>query len=277
MKKVLGFHEKFIDLGGHSVFFLERDGNPTLPTLVLVHGFLDLSYGYRKLLDHLPYEGRILIPDHPGYGFSRLPKVSYLYQIDVIANILYRSLEKTFTTEMILCGHSMGGLISQKMVLLDQKLNKNNGIFKKLILLATGGVPHPNRDEMKEILFPKNDSDIRHLLTHLYHAEFPQPSWLSRKILLATWNGIENQFLAENTIRREKEIFFGDRAKEIKLPTLIISGDEDELTTPGMMKNYSKWIRKSQLFILPRTKHALHYERSVHVAEIMDKFIKSRK
>lgn len=259
MIKDLQFKKRMVDLGGHSLFFLEKKGDPNYPSLVLIHGFLDASYGYRKLVQHLHYPGRILIPDMPGFGRSKLPAISYLYQLDIFADLLYRSFQVLQLEPITLCGHSMGGLVTQKIILQDQA--SGSAMIQNAILLGTGGIPHPKRDEMRQILFPRTIKDISILLGYLYHSDFPEPSWIAKKILLNQWNGWQNQYLAENTVRREKEIFFGDRAKRIRIPVLILVGEEDELTTPTMMKSYKKWIRNSQLVIVKEARHAIHMEK----------------
>jgi 3-oxoadipate enol-lactonase len=263
--------EKYFDMDGFSIYYLEKPGSPSYPTLVLIHGFLDACYGFRKLVQHLNYPGKILIPDMPGFGRSKLPKFPYLYQLDIFSDMLYEWMVRIREKSMIVCGHSMGGLVSQKIILKDQ--NSMQPKIEKAILLATGGIPHPHRDEMRDILFPKSLVDISKLLGYLYHSEFPEPSMLVKKTLLYKWNGWENRYLGENTVRREKEIFFGDKAKEIKIPTLIAIGEQDELTTVGMMKQYKRWIKNSQLEIIPNTRHALHNERADAVSKLIQNFL----
>jgi 3-oxoadipate enol-lactonase len=259
-------------MDGFSIYYLNKPGSSSYPTIVLIHGFLDACYGFRKLVQHLDYPGRILIPDMPGFGRSKLPKFPYLYQLDIFSDMLYEWISKMKEKSLVICGHSMGGLVSQKIILKDQ--NSDNSLIEKAILLATGGIPHPQRDEMRDILFPKSLVDISKLLGYLYHSEFPEPSMLVKKTLLNQWNGLENRYLGENTVRREKEIFFGEKAKEIKIPTLIAVGEQDELTTVGMMKQYKKWIKNSRLEVIPETRHALHNERAEVVARLMQNFLK---
>lgn len=280
LKKELGFYDRNINLGGHSVYFLERSGDTSLPTLVFIHGFLDGCYGFRKLVKHLDYKGRIVIPDLPGYGRSKLPLISYLYQIDVISKILYEAIRKLSYSNLILIGHSMGGLISQKIAI-QNKIEQNEPVLSKnlfkingLVLLGSGCIPHPNRDEMKKILFPENEKDIIQLLHHLYYAEVPEPSWFLKRILVSAWNVPKNHFLAENTILREKEIFFGAKAKQIDIPTIILVGEEDELTTVSMMKKLNSWINKSKLIVIQHARHAIHMEKAETISIEIQKFLK---
>lgn len=297
MKDVLGFREVLVPADGGRVYFLEKVGRSDLPTLVLVHGFLDASYGFRKLLQHLDYPGRILVPDLPGYGRSRDPKQKFEYHLDRMSANLYSALEtirvdyrecalrneRTYqadldrnvrtdpSSRLVLCGHSMGGLVVQNLLLTYCKTNPS--AVDRAVLLATGGIRHRRRDEMRDILLPKTSEGIKQLLEHLYHDSPPALTWIEKRVLLANWNGPENQSLAKNTIRREEEIFLEDRARGIHVPTLLVVGEGDELSTVAMMHNYLSWIPQSQLEVLPRTRHALHLERPEQVARLISEFL----
>ncbi|HMV44447.1 MAG TPA: alpha/beta hydrolase [Leptospiraceae bacterium] len=264
LKKELGLVESYEDIGGNEVcyFVSQNTGKP----LILIHGLLDSAFGFRKLVPYLDKQYKLYIIDIPGFGKSRLPKIKYLYQIDIFAKMIYRVIENLNLENAILCGHSMGGLISQHIALLD--LHKKR--ISKLFLLSSGGIPHPKRDEMRAILFPSEHEEVTRLLQHLYYREAPAPSKIIRKTLVVAWNSIEYQYLAENTIEREHEIFFGKEARKIKIPTIIISGKQDSITSPESMKILKSYIRGSKLILLDHARHAIHLEKPREIAEILN-------
>lgn len=271
--KVLGFQEKFFKKRGLKIFYLYKKGKEDLPALVCIHGFLDACYGFRKLLKELSYPGSIYIPDLPGYGRSKLPRMDFLYQLDIFSELLGYWLEKIPEKKLILLGHSMGGLIVQKIALYKE-LPINQRI-QALILLAPGGIPHPRRDEMRGILFPKTKEDLKRLLNHLYYENIPELSFWTERVLLATWNNGKNHALAENTIRKENIIFHGKKVQGIQIPTLLVGGEKDELVTVDMMRKFHKWIPQSELTILPLAKHAIHNEKPKEVALRIQTFLKN--
>lgn len=64
-------------------------GNPTNPTIVLLHGFPASSHQYRKVLAQLSDEYHLIAPDYPGFGNSDFPdKRDYTYTFDNIANTI---------------------------------------------------------------------------------------------------------------------------------------------------------------------------------------------
>ncbi len=269
--KNMGGISRYVDLGGHSLFYWEFEGD-FKTTLVFLHGLLDEGFSNRRIVKELLGANvRILVFDLPGYGKSKLPRIKYLYQIDVWGALLYESFKKLDLKQCTLIGHSMGGLISQHIVLKD-----NHRIIEKLVLLAPGGMPHPNREEMRDLLFPKTEKSVSKLLQNLYGDEAPEPHYLLRKTLVNVWNGWENEYLQENTIAREDEIFHGDRIRMITIPTLILAGERDEITPPAMMKRMKSLLRRCSLIWLPGAKHAIHLERPREIAGHIKQFIKKR-
>ncbi|MBF3371965.1 alpha/beta hydrolase, partial [Leptospira interrogans] len=129
--------------------------------------------------------------------------------------------------------------------------------ISKLVLISPGGIPHPQRDEMKELLFPKNENDLLKLIEPLYYETPELPGKIARKALIRSWNELPNQFLTVNTLEREDEIFLGKRLREIKIPALIVSGKEDPITDVTMTKKLHSYLKKSKLVLLPEAKHAI--------------------
>jgi pimeloyl-ACP methyl ester carboxylesterase len=267
MKEKIGLKLNHIDIGGIKTFYFESASYEK--PIVLLHGILDASFGFRKIIPYLNLDWKIYAFDIPGFGKSKLPNVPYLYRIDLIVNMLYESFRKLDLKELVICGHSMGGLITQHLALLDQSKDKR---IKKIILLSPGNSPNPDRDEIRNILFPKKASEIPKLLAYLYNFNPPELSRFAANVLIHAWNSKEYKFLAENTILAEKEIFFGTKAKGIKVPTLIISGGKDEITTPDSQKKLSRYIQGSKLKFIPDAKHAIHIEYPSIVASYINEF-----
>lgn len=270
--KNMGGKPRYVNLGGISLFYWEFEGNSS-QTIIFLHGLLDEGFSNRRIIKELLGENyRILVFDLPGYGKSKLPMVKFLYQIDVWASLLREAFDNLLLKSIILVGHSMGGLLAQHIVLKDKE-----SVVSKLILLAPGGMPHPKRQEMQELLFPKSENDVTTLLHHLYGVDVPDPNFLMRKTLVSVWNGIENTYLQENTIKREDEIFHGKKVKLIKIPTLILAGTRDEITPPAMMKEMKTYIKGSRLVWINDAKHAIHLERAKEIAKEIILFCKNKR
>ena len=81
-------------VNGVDVFYREA-GNPSKPTLVLLHGFPSSSHMYRTVLAELGDEYHIIAPDYPGFGNSAFPSPdNYTYTFDNLADTIDGLLEQ---------------------------------------------------------------------------------------------------------------------------------------------------------------------------------------
>lgn len=79
------YHNVKVD--GLNLFYREA-GNPSRPTVVLLHGFPSSSHMYRNLIPQLAGEYHVIAPDFPGYGYSDQPAVSdFSYTFDHLAEV----------------------------------------------------------------------------------------------------------------------------------------------------------------------------------------------
>lgn len=69
--------------------FYREAGDPTRPTILLLHGFPTSSHMFRDLITELADEYHLVAPDYPGYGFSSMPAVDeFDYSFDNMARIV---------------------------------------------------------------------------------------------------------------------------------------------------------------------------------------------
>lgn len=265
--KDLGLVERVNMVGG--LKFSHFSSKKGTQNLILLHGLLDASFGFRKVIPYLDGNWRIFIPDIPGFGKNKLPKISYLLHLDQFSLILYDWIQSLKLEDITLVGHSMGGLISQHIVLQDMREKR---LIKKLILLSSGNSPHPKREDMRALLFPKNRSEVLRLLHELYYRDFPDPSPVLQDALVSIWNTPMMEILTENTLKRENEIFFGKKAGEIRIPTHILVGRDDRITSPEMMHQLNRWIEGSTIEEIENAKHAIHLEYPQKIGDFINRY-----
>ena len=79
---------KTADVKGFKVFYREA-GDPSKPTLLLLHGFPTSSHMFRGLIPLLADDYHLVAPDLPGYGLSDAPDHnSFSYTFDHLAQII---------------------------------------------------------------------------------------------------------------------------------------------------------------------------------------------
>lgn len=74
--------------------FYRQAGNPTAPTVLLLHGFPTSSFMYRNLIPLLADRYHVIAPDLPGFGLTEAPeRGKYAYTFDQLAQTIDRFTE----------------------------------------------------------------------------------------------------------------------------------------------------------------------------------------
>lgn len=86
-------HYEYANVDGIKIFYREA-GDPSFPTILLLHGFPTSSHMYRNLIPLLADKYHVIAPDLPGFGFSVVPdSVKYKYTFENIAKTMDRFTE----------------------------------------------------------------------------------------------------------------------------------------------------------------------------------------
>ena len=89
-----GIAYKTITIDNVDIFYREA-GDPSRPTLLLLHGFPTSSHMFRDLIAELADEYHLVAPDYPGYGFSSMPPVDeFDYSFDNFARLITRFVDE---------------------------------------------------------------------------------------------------------------------------------------------------------------------------------------
>lgn len=79
---------KTVEVEGVHIFYREA-GDPTKPTIVLLHGYPTSSHMFRNLITDLSVRYHVLAPDYPGFGRSEQPPMKdFEYSFDKFAKIV---------------------------------------------------------------------------------------------------------------------------------------------------------------------------------------------
>jgi pimeloyl-ACP methyl ester carboxylesterase len=84
---------KTVDVDDTQIFYREA-GDPSRPTLLLLHGFPTASHMFRDLIPLLADRYHIVAPDLPGFGQSAMkPRDRFAYTFDTLAHVIDRFTE----------------------------------------------------------------------------------------------------------------------------------------------------------------------------------------
>jgi len=202
------------------------DGFP----VVLAHGFTGNARNWALTVPALREQFRVVSPDHRGHGHSHKPLRQEDYELERMAEDLYGLIQVLGIEECYLAGHSMGGIVSQLLILEHPEL------VRALVLVDTAAeVPQTLRAKER---YEERQRLVRIAEEHGMGAVFDEqlkaadPRIRENTVFVETWR---EQFLLTS---REAYIYGAHgmasrrsvvgRLGEIRVPALVICGQNDE-------------------------------------------------
>ncbi|MFX1274627.1 MAG: alpha/beta fold hydrolase [Promethearchaeota archaeon] len=249
------------------IFYLENNTSG-LP-LFFIHGWLGNSFEWLNQLCYFNTTDHVISLDLPGFGKSDKPKTSY--SIDFFSDLILNFLETLGYDEVILIGHSLGGLIAQDIVF------KKPTIVKRLILISTSNTFSRSLRERfilfwVKIFFELNYKNflkniIKQILSTNYeNREFKRHYNKALKI---------PKFVVLNTFKNMTSNMINDhQLSSIKQPTLIIYGREDKIISKSKFNNLENLINASEVHVIKNSHHRVMVENYTKVNKLIENFIR---
>ncbi|MGB3904881.1 MAG: alpha/beta hydrolase [Anaerolineae bacterium] len=249
-----------LTIAGEDIFYAQRLASGAESSTVFIHGAGGTHRHWGHQLAGLS-GSNLYAPDLPGHGRSggqaRTSITSY-------AEFLSDFLEALGSTRATLVGHSMGGAIAQ-----DFALNHASQV-DRLILVGTGAKLRV-LPTILEGLLSEFESAVDMILGYAYSKDAPQELVdLGRQESLAsTPEVLHGDFMACDNFDVR------DRLTEIRCPTLLICGEEDQLTPPKYSQYLQDQIADTQLTIIPNAGHMVMLEQPEEVSRAIAEFMKT--
>ena len=245
---------------------LEGEGK----TIVFVHGLSDSLAYWKVLSENLKNDYQTLIYDLRGHGESSDDDRNTT--IDLYQEDLYQLLKSLNIENAVFVGLSLGG-----NVILNLALNHPE-MVNGLVVMSS----FPEHDEKLKNIFDDFDNAIDEGFVEFFDTILPYT--LPDDILEEHKELLENvKVEAAKTANIEgikKGINAGygfnltDKLNEINAPTLVIAGEEDNLTTLDIQRKISDNIQDSELIVLEKTKHNILIGRNIEkVLNIINDFM----
>lgn len=214
--------------------------------------------------------GTLLCSDWRGYGRSTGLKDRHEINFDRFADDYIQLIEQNELREVHAVGHSTGGLIAIKAIL------KRPELFKSLVLLDSVGA------KGLELVIP-----LEQVLAHFEHMSVNKDYF--SQVLATTIKGIDAssrpfQDIVDVTWGCDRISWVGvpeilstridieGRMKEVKLPTLILHGEEDLVLPTAVSEKLHRQLPHSELRILKGVGHSYNMEQPRAFAETLIEF-----
>jgi pimeloyl-ACP methyl ester carboxylesterase len=224
-----------LNIQGEQLQMAYMDVKPEKPngtTLLLLHGKNFNGAYWEQTAKRLQQEGyRIIIPDQLGFGKSSKPEhIQYTFQL--LARNTKAILDSLKITNVVLLGHSMGGMLATRFALMYPE------ITSKLILENPIGledwklyVPYQTVEDWYASELKQTYQEIRNYQLKFYYDNKWKPEYDRWVNMLAGWvNNIDYPRIAWNSALLYDMIFTQPVCYEfdkIKMPVLLIIGQRD--------------------------------------------------
>ena len=244
-------------------------------TIVFGHSMLFNLRMFDDQVNFLKSNYRCVLFDFRGQGKSEVTLEGY--DLDNLAIDIHELLISLKCNPCHFVGFSMGGMVAMRLAIRHPKL------LKSLILIDTSSEPEPSTGRLRNalMLWVAKNIGLRPIVNKVI-ALFFGPSFLkdpARRYLRKTWaihflsNNRMGLVRAVKGVLSRKEITSG--LHKIKVPALILWGDQDNLTDKGKAEIMNRSITNSVLEIIPRAGHMSTVEEPAFVNQKIADFLKN--
>jgi pimeloyl-ACP methyl ester carboxylesterase len=251
----------FVDLPGGFHVHYQDDGNPDLPLLVLLHGFGDSFTSWQGWVRELKPKFRVISLDFPGHGLTRAPK-GYVLGGDGLADFVDAFAAQLALPKFAVAGNSMGGGAAWQLAV------RHPDRVDALILVDAAGFPNEKPPAEVPLAFKilqyrigralLRNIDNRPLIeeglkTDVYDKSVITPAFVDRWAEFQRAPGHRAILMALNP--RAQAQATPELLGTIKVPTLVLHGENDVLIEPASARKFAAAIAGAKLVTYPHVGH----------------------
>ena len=248
----------------HQRFHMLEWGDPSLPTLLFLHGGNQSAHSWDLVSLHLADRFHIIVPDQRGHGDSEWARDAD-YSSHAMAADAHSIMSQCDIDQPIVIGHSMGGMNTLRLALQQPNL------LDRLVLVDVG--PEISEAGAKTIRnFVTDNREFDDLEDFIQNVQKYDP-YRSREHIERTvkYNLLERadgkyvskrdhgpRLATTQTHREQSDRFSLADAASISQPTLIIRGADCSLFSSGAAQRFAEALPQGQLETVPDSGHNVH-------------------
>lgn len=239
------------------------------PLILLLHGFSANTYSWRKIMEPLASQGTVVAFDRPASGLTQRPLGEELrtwpgdnpYGPDAQAELVAGLIQALGFQQAILVGNSAGGAIAMHTYLSHPE-RVEAIVFVDAAIYTGGGAP----DWIKPLLRTPQMNRLGPLVSRnlaaqgdrLIRLAWHDPSKIRpediagyrRSTLVEGWD----RALWEFTLA-SRDLKLGERVNDVKVPTLVITGDDDRIVPTEESLRLARELPQAELVVIPACGH----------------------
>ncbi len=249
-------------------------GNSKNIPIIFIHGFPYESGMWDFQVNELQNSYYCITYDNRGLGAS--PSGDGQFTMESFVDDLKYIIDELKVNKPVLCGLSMGGYISLRAV---ERMEKT---FRALILCDTKSEADTNEAKLRRAAGIKiiNEKGAQKFIREFVPTCFSEKSVKTLPVFKTTLDrslkfdaaGVKGCLLAMQG-RTDTTGYL----EKIKIPALVICGEEDKFTPPNEMKKMAEKIKTSEFVIIPEAAHMTPLENPVAVNNAIETFLRKIK
>ena len=205
-------------------------------TLLLLHGLFGAMSNFAGIIDHFRHTHRVVVPMLPLFELDLLHTT-----VGGLEKYLTKFIDHRGYNDIHLLGNSLGGHVALVHVL------RTPAKVRSLILTGSSGL---FENGMGDTYPKRGDYEYIRKKTEM---TFYDPNTASKELVDEVYQIVNERMktlkvisLARSAIKNN----LGDELKQIKLPTLLIWGNNDSITPPFVGREFNKLIPNSELHFI---------------------------
>ncbi len=253
-------HRQYLHVGSRTIAYFDTAPDATaLPVVVLVHGFPLAASMWEPQLRMAPPGWRVLALDLRGFGGSSESDSSDPTIADYATDVM-DLLRELSIPHAVIGGLSMGGYVTFAL------LRQAPGLVRGLVLADTRASAdtlegRANRRSMMALVEREGSSGVARDLPHKYlgttsQEQRPDLEASVRRIIKQQSPSAIRSAIARVMDRPDSTALLAT----IRVPALVIVGDEDTFTPPDEARRMAEAIPSSELVVIPGAGHLSNLE-----------------
>ncbi|NQU69803.1 MAG: alpha/beta fold hydrolase [Rhodospirillales bacterium] len=232
------------------------------PPVLFLHGAGGAGV-WLPFMERLAEHHEVIVPDHPGYGHSDTP--DWLDELPDLAFFYLDFLEAQGLSGVHVVGSSLGGWVGAEMAIRDSSR------LASLTLVNAAGI-HVDGAPKGDLFLWTPEERVRNL--------FHDPAIAEARLAIEPTEeeadiGLKNEFTTAKLAWSPR--FYNPQLRKwvhrIKLPTLVVWGDDDRIFPAEYAAAWHELIPGSRMEIFPDCGHLPHVEKSDAFVDTFNRFI----
>ena len=291
-------HEQAV-VNGVRLHYVEAGGDASAsPPVVLLHGFPEFWYSWRRQLPALADAGhRVVAPDMRGYNDSEKPRGVDAYRTDELVGDVAGLIDHLGAERAHVVGHDWGGLVAWETAI------RRPEVVEKLAVL---NAPHPGRyrralrrnpdqwrrswyamafqlPRLPEVVLGARDCEA---VVGMFRGIAEDPDAFSETDLrryreaackpgaLASAVNYYRAAFRENAARELRALVGGDRRSfDVRAPTLLLWGERDPALGVELTEGLDAWVPDLRVERFPDASHWLQNDAPARVNRALAEFL----